>query len=140
MIGLVVAAHGRLAEEMVATAEAIVGTLTSVVTCSVEPGVSTEEFKARMRGCITQVDQGEGVIVLADLLGGTPCTQGLSLCAGARVEVLTGFNLPMLLKANALRAENPTLATLAQQLMQYGQKNITCASEALRAQTRSTAA
>jgi PTS system mannose-specific IIA component len=125
---------------MVATAQAIVGELPGVVTCSVEPGASTEDFKARMRACIARVDTGEGVIVLADLLGGTPCTQGLSLCSQANVEVLTGFNLPMLLKANALRAENPSLPVLAQLLMQYGQKNITLASEMLRQQSRSTAA
>ncbi len=140
MVGLVVAAHGHLAEEMVATARGIVGELPRVTTCSVEPGASLEEIRARMKDAISRVDDGDGVIVLADLLGGTPCTQGLSLCVQARVEVLTGFNLPMLIKASTLRDGSSTLGELAQQLANYGQRNITCASELLRQQTRHSAA
>jgi len=128
MVGLVVASHGHLAEELVATARQIVGEVQHVATLSVEPGASPEEIRARIKEAVKSVDDGEGVLVFADLIGGTPCTQSLSLCQQARIEVVTGVNLPMLLKANSLRGQLPLL-----QLAQYGQKNITCASDLLRA-------
>jgi len=79
-----------------------------------------------------QLDSGDGVIVLADLFGGTPCNQSLSLCQKRNLEVVTGVNLPMLLKANSLRRDPMPLADLAIALALYGQKNITCASALLR--------
>jgi PTS system mannose-specific IIA component len=138
MVGLVVASHGRLADELVATARQIVGDLPNIVTLSVEPGANPDELRARIKDAVRSVDDGEGVLVFADLIGGSPCTQSLSLCQQVRIEVLTGVNLPMLLKAASLRAEVP-LRELATQLTQYGQKNITCATELLRARTPSAA-
>lgn len=132
MVGLVVASHGHLAEELVATARQIVGDVQHVATLSVEPGASPDEIRARIKEAVKSVDDGEGVLVFADLIGGSPCTQSLSLCQQARIEVVTGVNLPMLLKANSLRGQLPLLE-LAHQLAQYGQKNITCASDLLRA-------
>lgn len=132
MVGLVVASHGRLADELVATARQIVGEVPHVATLSVEAGASPEEIKARIKEAVRSVDDGEGVLVFADLIGGSPCTQSLSLCQQARIEVVTGVNLPMLLKANSLRGQ-VGLRDLAHQLAQYGQKNITCASDLLRA-------
>ena len=134
MVGLVVASHGHLAEELVATARQIVGEVQHVATLSVEPGSSPEEIRARIKEAVKSVDDGEGVLVFADLIGGSPCTQSLSLCQQARIEVVTGVNLPMLLKASSLRGQLSNLPELAQQLMSYGQKNITCASAKLRGQ------
>src|SRR5712692_1317039 len=128
MVGLVIATHGHLAEELVSTAEQIVGKLPKVATCNIEVGTSPEEIRERMRGAVESVDTGDGVIVLADLFGGTPCNQGLLLSQQHRLEVLTGVNLPMILKANSLRMEKLTLPELANGLTRYGQKNITCAS------------
>jgi mannose PTS system EIIA component len=132
MVGLVVASHGHLADELVATARQIVGEVQQVATLSVEPGFSLEDVRTRIKEAVKSVDDGEGVLVFADLIGGTPCTQSLSLCQQVRIEVVTGVNLPMLLKANSLRGEVPLLE-LAHQLALYGQKNITCASDLLRA-------
>jgi PTS system mannose-specific IIA component len=132
MVGLVIAAHGHLAEELIATAEQIVGKLSSTATCSIEPGASPEMIRDQMRRAVSAVDTGDGVLVLADLFGGTPCNQGLTLTRERRLEVLTGVNLPMVLKANSLRAEALSLPELATALTRYGQKNITCASALLR--------
>ena len=132
MVGLVIAAHGRLAEELVATAEQIVGPLLMTATCSIEPTASPETIREQMRRAVAAVDAGDGVLVMADLFGGTPCNQGLTLTKGRRVEVLTGINLPMILKANSLRVEPLSLSELASALARYGQKNITCASALLR--------
>jgi PTS system mannose-specific IIA component len=138
MVGLVVASHGRLADELVATAEQIVGKLPAVATCNIEPGTSVEELRAKMRQAVAGVDQGEGVIVMADLFGGTPCKESLMLCSEQRccqsgkLEVLAGVNLPMILKANSLRSEEMPLSEMALQLANYGQRNITCATALLR--------
>ena len=132
MVGLVIAIHGRLAEELLATARQIVGELPNVATCHVEPGASAESLKAQVCAAVTAVDQGDGVIVLADLLGGSPCTQSLMLCSKQQLEVLSGVNLPMLLKASSLRNERTSLSELANELASYGQRNIANASALLR--------
>ena len=132
MVGLVIAAHGHLAKELVVTAEQIVGPLASTATCSIEPGASPEVIREEMRKAVCEVDTGDGVLVLADLFGGTPCNLGLTLTRERPLEVLTGVNLPMVLKANSLRAEALPLPELAAALARYGQKNITCASALLR--------
>ena len=138
MVGLVVASHGRLAEELISTARQIVGELSNCVSCSVDTGASLDEIRLQLKNAVKAVDDGSGVIVFADLIGGSPCTQSLSLCRQNRMEVLTGVNLPMLLKANSLRAVQPSasLEVMAHDLAQYGQKNITCATDLLRAKAR----
>jgi PTS system mannose-specific IIA component len=145
MVGLVVASHGRLADELVATAEQIVGKLPAVATCNIEPGTSVEDLRVKMRQAVQGVDQGDGVIIMADLFGGTPCKESLMMCSeqceGGKFEVLAGVNLPMLLKANSLRSEALPLPEMATQLASYGQRNITCATALLReAQQRQQAA
>ncbi|MCP3168415.1 PTS sugar transporter subunit IIA [Myxococcus sp. CA051A] len=132
MVGLVVASHGRLAEELVSTAEQIVGKLPAVATCNIEPGTPVEDIRAKMKQAVSRVDTGDGVIILADLFGGTPCKESLMMCQRMNLEVLAGVNLPMLLKANSLRSEQLTLPEMANQLASHGQRNITCASALLR--------
>jgi PTS system mannose-specific IIA component len=132
MIGIVIAAHGRLAEELLLTARQIVGELPAVATCSVQPGASPEEIRTALDAAIHTVDTGDGVMVLADLYGGSPCTQSLMLCARQNLEVLTGVNLPMVLKANSLRMTEKSLPVLARTLAQHAQANITLASLLLR--------
>ena len=135
MVGLVVATHGRLAAELVATAEQIVGHVEAAATVSLEPGASPQEIREKMREAVHSVDQGDGVIIMADLFGGTPCKESLMLCKTGKLEVLAGVNLPMLLKANSLRAEAMPLPDLAHALTQYAQRNITCASDLVRETT-----
>ena len=133
MVGIVVASHGQLAAELVATARQIVGEFSQVATCTVVPGSSSEELRAEIRRSVESVEQGDGVLVFADLIGGSPCMQSLSLCASLNIEVVTGVNLPMLIKATVLRADGQVpLRELAEQLTQYGQRNITCATQTLR--------
>jgi len=132
MVGLVVATHGRLAVELVATAEQIVGKVAGIATVSLEPGAGQAEIREKMRAAVAEVDQGDGVIIMADLFGGTPCKESLMLCKSRSVEVLAGVNLPMLLKASSLRSESMPLPDLAHALTQYAQRNITCASDLVR--------
>src|SRR3954466_3269654 len=98
MVGLVVATHGRLAAELLATAEQIVGKLPQVATVAIEPGASPTQIRELMKAGVQSVNSGDGVIVMADLFGGTPCKESLMLCRmgpGPGVEVLAGVNLPM---------------------------------------------
>jgi PTS system mannose-specific IIA component len=129
MVGLVVAAHGHLAEELVATSKLIIGDFERVVACGVPQGASPEEIRRSISEAVHQVDEGDGVVLFADLVGGSPCSQGLQLCKSERLEVLTGVNLPMLLKAISWRADKSrTLEELAGQLVAYGQRNISRAN------------
>lgn len=139
MVGLVVATHGRLATELVATAEQIVGKLENTTTCLVEAGSSPEEIHRRICAAVDAVENGDGVLVLADMLGGTPCNQCLQLSAARHLEVVTGANLPLLLKANSLRSQPLGLSEMAAILTQHGQRNIANATALLREQGSRTA-
>jgi PTS system mannose-specific IIA component len=135
MVGLAVASHGRLSEELLRTAEGIVGRLEQAVAVSVDARISMEEARARLREAIAAVETGDGVLVLTDMFGGTPANLALTFLE-ERVEVVTGVNLPMVVKLSTLRAEGRPLAALAEAIAAYGQKNITLASELLRARVR----
>lgn len=124
---------------MLATAEQIVGPLAQFTSCTVEPGSSAEMLRDLIREAITRVDTGDGVLVLADLFGGSPCQASMALCNKANLEVITGVNLPMVIKANSLRSEGHSVNALAQTLVQYGQRNITLASALVRDSVRAQA-
>jgi mannose PTS system EIIA component len=132
MVGLVIASHGRLADAFLETAQQIIGPLDGVASCSIEPGTSPDAMKAQLKQSIQRVNQNQGVLVMTDLLGGSPCMNSLGLCMQLSLEVVTGVNLPMLLKAVSLRSTNMTLSQLAAELAEHAQKSITCASERLR--------
>jgi PTS system mannose-specific IIA component len=132
MVGVVVATHGRLAEELLRSAEGIVGRLEQSVAVTVDAQLSMDEARSRLGQAIAGVQTGDGVLVLTDMFGGTPANLALTFL-DAGVEVVTGVNLPMVVKLSTLRAEKRTLAALAEAIAAYGQKNITLASELLRA-------
>lgn len=132
MVGVVVASHGALAEELLRTAEGIVGRLPHCAAVTVDARSSMDEARARLQQAIATVDTGEGALVLTDMFGGTPANLALTFL-DAQVEVVTGVNLPMVVKLSTLRAEGMPLAALAEAIAAYGQKNITLASDLLRA-------
>ncbi len=138
MVGLVVATHGKLAEELVRTAEGVVGPLPRCEAISVGgAGASMEDARARLAEAVARADEGQGVLVLTDMFGGTPANLALTLL-GDKLEVVTGVNLPMLLKLATARTGDAALAAVAELVTGYGQKNITLASELLRSRARST--
>ena len=135
MVGLVVATHGRLAEELLRTAEGIVGRLDRCEALSVGAEHSMDEARARLGEAVKLVDEGDGVLVLTDMFGGTPANLALTFLDD-RVEVVTGVNLPMILKLATARADNVSLHAAAELVTSYGQKNITLASELLRSRAQ----
>jgi PTS system mannose-specific IIA component len=137
MVGLVVATHGGLAEELLRTAEGIVGRLEQCEAVSIGASSSMEDCRARLGEAVKRVDTGEGVLVLTDMFGGTPANLALTFL-DEKLEVVTGVNLPMVLKLASARAENLGLHAAAELLTGYGQKNITLASELLRTRARTS--
>ncbi|HKI50667.1 MAG TPA: PTS system fructose subfamily IIA component [Geothermobacteraceae bacterium] len=131
MIGLVIATHAQLAEELAAAAALIIGPSDRVRTVAVRQGGGVEEIWADIAAAIEGVNQDDdGVIIMTDMFGGTPSNISVSFLDPERVEVITGINLPMVLKFfNS--PENLTVAELARMLKAYGQQSITLASEFL---------
>lgn len=130
MIGAVVATHGKLAEEMIRTAEAVVGRLDQVVPVSVV--ATSPDMRGDLRVAIERVDQGDGVLLLTDLLGGSPTNLCVSFLNDRKVEVVTGVNLPMLLKLSSLRASGKPIAQIARELVEAGQRAIGHLSDSMR--------
>ncbi|MFN2549958.1 MAG: PTS sugar transporter subunit IIA [Myxococcales bacterium] len=130
MIGVVVATHGNLAQEMIRTAEAVVGKLLQVAAVSVV--ASKADVRAGIEEAIRSVDTGDGVVLLTDLLGGSPTNLCLSFLNERKVEVVTGVNLAMLLKLGGLRGAGKPIEQLAHDLADAGQKAIGHASDLVR--------
>jgi len=130
MIGVVVATHGRLAEEMIRTAEAVVGPLAQTAPVSVV--ATSPDMRGDLKNAIQRVDQGDGVLLLTDLLGGSPTNLCVSFLAERKVEVVTGVNLPMLLKLGSLRGSGKPIAQIAQELAEAGKRAIGHVSDILR--------
>ena len=130
MIGVVVATHGKLAEEMIRTAESVVGKLEQVVPVSVV--ATSPDVRGDLKEAIQRVDQGDGVLLLTDLMGGSPTNRCVSFLQERKVEVVTGVNLPILLKLSVMRGSGKSIAQLAHDLAEAGQKSIGHLSESLR--------
>jgi PTS system mannose-specific IIA component len=132
MIGVVIVTHCHLAEELICAAQLVVGEdLKQFQAVSVEPKDASEAIREKILAAIRKVDSGQGVLILTDMYGGTPSNISLSFLEEKKIEVITGVNLPMLLKLATL--EDPlTLEPLAEFITDYGQRNINLASEVLK--------
>ena len=130
MVGVVVVAHYRLGEELLQALRLIVPESRGFAAVSVEPKQSIDEMRAAIGDAIDRVEEGSGVLILTDMFGGTPSNIALSFLGERRVEVVTGVNLPMLIKLATSRKEQP-LDELARFIKGYGQRNISLASELL---------
>lgn len=128
MIALVVAAHQDLGPALLKAAEGIVGPMENVVALSLNYDEDPARARARLEEAIRRLDAGDGVLVMTDMFGGTPTNLTLPFLDPGRIEVVTGINLPMLLKAQSARREMP-LGDLAGFLKDYGAKNIIVAGE-----------
>jgi PTS system mannose-specific IIA component len=129
-IGVVIVSHYRLGEEMLQATRLIVPDAPPFFAVSIEPKMRVDEMRSAIGAALQNADQGEGVLVLTDMFGGTPSNVSLSFLGERRVSVVTGVNLPMLIKLATLQEEKP-LEELASFLKQYGQRNISVANEIL---------
>jgi PTS system mannose-specific IIA component len=132
MVGVVVVTHCRLGEELIAAAQLVVGEeLKNFQSVSIDPKEDTEEIREKIIAAIRKVETGGGVLILTDMYGGTPSNISLSFLEEKKIEVITGVNLPMLLKL-ATYQDDMDLESLAAFITDYGQKNINLASEVLK--------
>ncbi|HEY3160161.1 MAG TPA: PTS fructose transporter subunit IIA [Vicinamibacterales bacterium] len=130
MIGVVVVTHGQLATELLNAAETIVGDLPRFAAVSIGWHEDTEDARAEIAQAITRVSQGGGVLILTDMFGGTPSNLAMTFL-GDTVEVITGVNLPMLIKLADLGERADLLAT-AREMREQGKAAIWVASDLLR--------
>jgi PTS system mannose-specific IIA component len=131
LVGVVVVTHGQLATELVNAAEMIVGELTGFVAVSIGWHDDVETAREAIAAAIGRVARPAGVIVLTDMFGGTPANLGLPFLAEQKVEVITGVNLPMLIKLAGLTDQSDVLA-VARELREHGRNAIWVASDLLR--------
>ena len=129
-VGVVVVTHYGLGRELVHSLKQIVPSPPDFRTVAIDPEQSVDEMRNAIAMELGAADQGKGVLVLTDMFGGTPSNISLSFMKEHRVEVVTGLNLPMLIKVATLRDEKP-LEELAVFIKGYGQRNISVASQIL---------
>ena len=137
MVGVIVITHGNLGSELIKATELIKGDLKGALAISVDAAKGVENLKKEITTAIKKVDSGNGVLILTDLFGGTPSNISLSFLKEHKVEVVTGVNLPMMLKISE-RQEDMTLGDFADYIRNYGKKNIYLASEILNRKANET--
>lgn len=136
MIGIVIATHGQLGQALIDTAEFILGSRPDATTfVSINVDEDPEKLRNKIARGIKAVSRQEGVLVMTDMFGGTPSNISYSFLEDGRVEVISGVNLPMLLRAVNTR-ERSALRELAENLETFGRKSISLASGLLRGNRR----
>jgi PTS system mannose-specific IIA component len=130
MIGILVVTHGGLASELVRAAVEIAAEGEAIAAVGLDWKESGESVRARIESGISDVERGAGVLILTDMFGGTPSNLAFPFLKQNRVEIVTGVNLPMLLRSLATRREEP-LAALAHAVRERGRKSIEVASDLL---------
>jgi PTS system mannose-specific IIA component len=130
MIGSLIVTHGRLAIELLNAAEAIVGDVENVAAVSIGWHDDVDTARTMIEKAIRRVDRGSGVLILTDMFGGTPTNIASTFLDDGAIEIVTGVNLPMLIKLTQLTAETD-LVSAARSVRENGQSNIHIASELL---------
>ena len=130
LVGAVVVTHGRLGEELVASARMIVGQADHVLSVAIDWDPDTSAAKRQIQQAVEGADRGAGVIILTDMFGGTPSNVSLSFLKKGRVEIVSGVNLPMVVKV-ASQTEGEDLGRLVARVRDQGIKQITVAGELL---------
>ncbi len=130
MIGIVLVTHGCLAAEFLAALEHVVGPQQQIETIAIGPDDDIEQRRQDIVAAVGKVDSGGGVIVLTDMFGGTPSNLAISIMNGAKVEVIAGINLPMLIKLASVR-DTSSLEHAVIQAQDAGRKYIYIASRVL---------
>jgi PTS system mannose-specific IIA component len=130
MIGLVLVTHGHLATEFRAALEHVVGPQANLATIAIAPDDDMEGRRRDIIAAVEQVETGKGVIVLTDMFGGTPSNLAISIMDQAKVEVIAGVNLPMLIKLASVRQKSEMAAAVTAG-QEAGRKYINVASKLL---------
>ena len=130
MIGALVVTHGQLGRELVTAAEMIVGDISHIQAVSIGWHEDVNDARNDMEKRISEVDAGSGVLILTDMFGGTPSNIAFSFHDPGRIDVVTGVNLPMILKI-VTQKEGDTLDNLARDVLEQGRASIAMAGDFL---------
>jgi len=130
MIGMVLVTHGRLADEFIAAMQHVVGQQENIRGICMGPDDDSERRRQDILDAVAEVDTGDGVIVLTDMFGGTPSNLAISIMDKARIEVIAGVNLPMLIRLASVR-DTESLEQAVVSAQEAGKKYINVASTLL---------
>jgi PTS system mannose-specific IIA component len=130
LIGYLIVSHYQLAEEFLRALELIQGKLEHFRAIGLDPAARPEQMRGRIEKALREVDQGDGAVILVDMFGGTPSNLCLAFLEEGRVEVVTGLNLPMLVKVAGLK-DGLSVHEAAETAREYGRRNISVASDIL---------
>jgi len=130
MIGMVLVTHGRLATELIAALEHVVGPQDDIAAVCIGPDDDMEQRRSEILQRASEVDSGAGTVVLTDMFGGTPSNLAISIMDKANVEIIAGVNLPMLIKLASVRSEDDLAGAVAS-AQEAGRKYINIASQLL---------
>lgn len=130
MVSIVLVSHNDIGKAMLAATKKIIPECKNISEVSIESDSPPEASKAKILEAVKAIDNGTGIILLADMFGGTPSNMCLPFLSKGKVEVISGFNLPMLIKLASF-AEQKNLQETTKFIKTYGQKNIVIASEVL---------
>lgn len=122
-IGGVIVSHGQVATELLAAAETVVGDLTHIAAVSIGWHDDVEAAKGEIERAIKQVSDGRGVLLMTDMFGGTPTNISAMFFKSNEVEIVTGVNLPMVIKL-ASNNKNVTLSEIAKEVEEQGKQSI----------------
>ena len=137
MIGIVIVTHGQLGDVLVETAEIIFSEKPESVTpVSINLTENVETLRKKIKIAIKSVDSNKGILILTDMFGGTPSNLSYTFLEEGRIEVISGVNLPVLLKAINIRKKDIDLHQMAKVIETYGKKSISLASSILKGEKR----
>lgn len=122
-VGILIVSHHEIGKELLKATESIVKENLSFKSVAIFPSYSLEFSKKKILKALRSVDQGEGVLILSDLFGASPCNACLPFLKEGEVELVTGMNLPMVIKLFTLQ-QQMSLKSLADFIVDYGRRNI----------------
>ncbi len=131
MVGVVLISHGGMAEGIISTATMLYPDICQCVSVTLWPADNPDDFQEKLKAAIAEVETGSGVMVLADIIGGTPCNRAMYLL-GDKVRLLTGMSIPMLVTLLAARESSDDLDELAAEALEGANMGIVDVNEYLK--------
>lgn len=137
MVGIVIVTHSQLGDALIDAAEFILGTRPdTMVSVSINLKENVDKLRKKISKAIKEVDRNKGILILTDMFGGTPSNLSYSFLEEGKVEVISGVNLPILIKAADFQKKDMDLCDLAEYLEAFGKKSISLASGILKGNKR----
>jgi mannose PTS system EIIA component len=138
MVGIVIVTHGNLGNVLIETAEIIFNAKAeAIISVSIDLKQNVETLRKKIKDGIKTVNQQKGILILTDMFGGTPSNLSYSFLEEGKIEVISGVNLPILVKAMNCRKKEVDLHQMAKTIEEYGKKSISLASDVLKGNKKS---